>query len=494
MTANLICHVGVTDSALSVPPLDYIEGVDLGSWLSQSSVDIDGGQGFTLEVQRERQYYAVTRMPTTALYLQMSLQRLLNSSPSQTARKVNKIGLIYSRYYYAGRTPKPGVFGLMFDLGFQVSGFGRQHRDHLSVPRQGCAVFLDAIAQYRSPGDDQNFEAVFTSIHELGHVFNLWHTQNELTFMSSSKASSPYGYDACRFSYDQKEYLHSCHLQHPYSHYVHPGASRFGERGPLGRNSNVGSLNRVDSSPPIRIRIGVQRDEVFYFEPVELDVEVSLNANELTELNIPDTIDPGYENFILWITEPEGVRRKFRSPRRYCSNVETLTLRQNIPFKRDISVHGESGGFTFTRNGEYLLQIELHFDDGGSIKSNELSILVRDADQQSRQECSLRELLHSSGIAHLLYHRQGRVTRKRIEALQHTSKLAKPVSASLAADIDLSTMMFVESGTRCFSSATRKRWHGLLDTNFSQSDDNRSLVGHRRSKLEQLQKSFNINI
>jgi hypothetical protein len=59
------------------------------------------------------------------------------------------------------RATAKGLFGVMFD----VTG---------GLPRQGCAVFADAIRDATAPAD-QDRRIIQTTVHEIGHAFNLVH-------------------------------------------------------------------------------------------------------------------------------------------------------------------------------------------------------------------------------------------------------------------------------------------------------------------------------
>lgn len=64
------------------------------------------------------------------------------------------------------RYVRPGVLGIMFD-------------GAIGPPRQGAAIFTDAIARSEAEYASEKLDAdlrLFTAIHELGHVFNLLHS------------------------------------------------------------------------------------------------------------------------------------------------------------------------------------------------------------------------------------------------------------------------------------------------------------------------------
>jgi len=102
----------------------------------------------------------------------------------------------------------------------------------------------------------------------------------------------------------------------------------------------------------------MSRRSFFYFEPVELDVVLSAPSSANRSFRVPDCIDPGYGAFRIWIEEPSGERRIYRSPRIYCAHDELIFVGPKKPFRRDISIFGESGGFTFRRAGVHKVWAE----------------------------------------------------------------------------------------------------------------------------------------
>lgn len=78
----------------------------------------------------------------------------------------------------------PDQFGLMFDLEGDEAGLG---------PRQGCAVFLTAIANALGvePTDPSAREFIsFIALHEIGHAFNLWHVNDNSIMQAHPRAGN----------------------------------------------------------------------------------------------------------------------------------------------------------------------------------------------------------------------------------------------------------------------------------------------------------------
>jgi hypothetical protein len=76
------------------------------------------------------------------------------------------------------RSTRDGVYGIMFDLAD-------------SLPRQGCAVFVEEI-RGRVPAADQDRKIIQTTVHELGHTLNLAHRFERLLGRADSTSFMNY--------------------------------------------------------------------------------------------------------------------------------------------------------------------------------------------------------------------------------------------------------------------------------------------------------------
>jgi hypothetical protein len=105
--------------------------------------------------------------------------------PNLRDRRTEKIAVLYGGFY----AHHEAAFGVMFDAGYlpEAAEFNINNPLVEGRPREGCAVFLGAIAKARArlPGpelDDFDRQVLFTTIHELGHVFNLEHVRNPVNY------------------------------------------------------------------------------------------------------------------------------------------------------------------------------------------------------------------------------------------------------------------------------------------------------------------------
>lgn len=351
---------------------------------------------------------------TNTYVLQKALESLVGP------RGDNPLGVEEVALLFADRLHgHPGVFGMMFDTG----GYGREPYD--DVPRQGCAVFLDSIREYRPTETQRSKETFFTAIHELGHVFNLWHVQSPRSFLASSPAGSK-AYDSrCHKFLDvHRDFLRRCSSAPE----VHPGGSRFGHRGDLGPPSGE-TTYEVENASSLKLEVRVAEEAFWRFEPVELDVVLSTTRS--SGLHVPDLLDPGYEEFVIWIESPDGERRRYRPLRRYCQNVGEKELSRDRPIQRDVSVFEQAGGYTFRMPGEHRIWAELDLGKRRPLRSKAVTVEVEGA-RSSRDYRRLADALTDPRVRSVLYHRHGPVdsgTKSRIDSA--AGKLPRGRAAAL---------------------------------------------------------------
>jgi hypothetical protein len=189
-----------------------------------------------------------------------------------------------------------------------------------------------------------------------------------------------------------------------------PGGSDFADLGADSASQDSPRSRRSARSPnsPLpRLTLAIARDRFRYFEPVELDVRVRWPRTATRPKRIPDALDPGYALFRIWIEEPNGERRLYRSPRKYCFQNIYRTFRPNQTFSRDISIFGQSGGYTFRRAGVHRLWAEFDVDARRTIRSNTLEVDIESA-RHSRVPTDAARALRQVASAELLYHRLDR--------------------------------------------------------------------------------------
>ena len=322
-----------------------------------------------------------------SLELHSALNVLIADAPNG-----NAIGLLFAGRY----VPKPSALGVMFDRGFATWDDKEGGRPEYAVPRQGCAVFLDRIAELRGDYGTAEYadESIYTAIHELGHVFNLVHRFDEPNFMAGSVEKDLRGAEYFQFAEPDQSWLGIC-SDDPM---VTPGGKPFRDR--TGSWFSVAAKNGPRTSN-VRIEISIARNQVLPFDPVELDIRVHALPKS-GKVVIPDEIDPGYPRFRIWIEHPSGERLLYRSPRHYCPSGKTRTLNPGEVFERDVSIFGQSGGYTLREPGEYTIWAELYISRYVTVRSNDVQIEVLPPGPKWKKQLILAE----PGIARLLYYRR----------------------------------------------------------------------------------------
>ncbi len=408
---------------------------------------------------------------TTAIALHQALARLTQNSPN--ANSITNIGLILAdRFEFRKR-----LLGVMFDFGFNPSGMDAVSSRFTNVPREGCAIFLDAIRDIRPILSDFRQEVVFTAIHELGHVFNLWHLESPISFMSSSEVEAPFSPGACFFHSSQRAFLNRAE----FDEHVQPGGSLFERRGAFGPAANDPFKHHPKHN--LQLQITASQKEFWFFEPIELDVRLSSKHGQF---ELPDEIDPGYDRFVIHITRPDGTRFKYRSPRIYCCNLSTLMVAPRKPFIRDISIFGQSGGYTFESPGEYKIQCVFDTGKGFSIASNILSVNVERSLFTNKRYKNLYEILTHKGTALLLYHRNGNFRSETVKQLEEVAMKEK--RSTLGANLMYALAKYKGSKTRMLNNTKIRQMDKMINVAL----DSGRLGEARMKNLSSLKERFKL--
>jgi hypothetical protein len=203
---------------------------------------------------------------------------------------------------------------------------------------------------------------------------------------------------------DEKTYLqHAADSDPTLAAYVLPGGSRFNERGTIGHSySNDLPLAAPEGASALKLEIGLSHQEFWHFEPQELDVRLSLPDPASGVVTIPDEIDPGYACFEIWITRPDGERRRFRPLSHFCGNPMKRQVTYEQPFERDISIFRQSGGYTFPMEGRYEIQAMLRLSLDKSVSSNIAECQVLRVRPESKIYLSMRKNLMTAEAVELL--------------------------------------------------------------------------------------------
>jgi len=388
MAEALNCRLAATHAAYAKPfPIPNLPQF-IGSWIFAGS---HGDISLTIPPPFPLDSLHPPGFPITALELH---ERVLEVNQNPPSGPVSNICVLYSGRY-AGL---PGAFGIMFDRGFTTPDDNQSNfpifMDH---PRQGCAVFLDTIADHRPDPSAYLDEVMFASVHEVGHIFNLQHDETCFNFMKTSDLNAGYGPQAFLFTPLEQTLLSSCSTNPD----VAPGQSPFGS----GAATNLPDRRSGNPVRNLKLRLSCGKSRAWRFEPIQITLEVSTDTPEETPL--PLIFDPASQHFRLMIENDLGERRLYRPPVRTCGPVTTAPISAASPYRRDFPVFGQSGGYTFRRAGVHYLFAEATLN-GERLRSNRLRIEVRPELELSTDQARYRKVMGHRDVASLLFHREDR--------------------------------------------------------------------------------------
>lgn len=473
---DIHCYLGVLRDRLAsqIPHPLTLDGATLADIYRRGSLREEGRGDIRLRLHPQaRLTHSVlpSSVKGNPYHLNRALAQLLPRQVQQGP--VNEVGLLF-----AERLALPGherALGMMFDADF--SPHLRLPESFLRVPRQGCAVFVDAIRDIRPDDDDFRTELAFTAIHELGHLFNLWHLTRRDNFMAHSPRGKPFGRAAHGFLPEHTALLSRCSE----SLAVQPGGRPFGDRGGLGPPSPGRPETEVLNAAEIAFTIGIAQAEFWPWEPVELDIALRVRRGRAV---LPDMIDCSYDGFAIWIEDPDGALRAYRPPRWYGSNSGRIGLAPGRDYERDISIFGQSGGYTFHHTGAHRIWALCRTSAARVLRSNTLVINVKPPPSRGGADDRLARLFQRPDVATLCYHREGRLSRP---SQQHMASLQN-VHEQTHAMANLHYALARASATRASRSAgaARRRDREAARDAFRQALAFEHLSPHRRRIAEAL--------
>ena len=413
------------------------------------------------------------------------LRQLVNNSLGEFP--IQQLGVIFAPIY----APRPEVFGVMFDTGFLDDDQAGIDLTHLGLPREGCAIFVDRIRSARQGGvgnapydSAADAQIAFTVAHELGHVFNLMHTQGRDCFLETS----PGGVNApplhwYRFLDHQQEWLGLCSG----SDRVQPGRLGFdsiyyADRGPIRQRRSHPYNDRL------KLSIGMRPRSFFAWEPVELDITLKhLGEKGDTAISVPDELDPGYPTFAIWLEQPDGERRRYRATKHYCPSGAVKKLRPGESFHRDMSIFGQSGGYTFGMPGEYRICVEWRIHRRLTLRSNEVTVEVRDEKlrEKGARERHQQIRQQTRAAARVLYYRTGAQRDRTLAALRDLADRRHPDHIKSAAEYALGRWLR-HQGER--NPARAADWFRQARLYLERAAERKALSPHRRRLARQISK------
>ena len=363
MAAVVTVHVIVADDA-RVPVLSGPDGEPLESWFSQAS---DG----ELEIRLLSPRSVFIPSPSRAGDLHQVVADVLGIPPR---RPVNEIALIFCRSWGGNRN----LQGLMFDYDGSDPLLG-QFTSSGGVPRQACAVFLDAF-------DGEDTGQAFATIHELGHVFNLQHDPKQSSFLATKR--QVWGFS----SLDCEQLRSAGRGEWNFA----PGGMNFGAG-----TGGATLWRNVRRSRGVRLEARVAKRRYLPGESVVLDLKMrtvrSMNA---------DAFDPGYETLRIWIENEIGERRLYRPPMFFCLTGRGEQKGATVRSNPRISLGNR--GVTFRTPGSYRVWAEFLIETpphARAVRSNIVEFRV--AAPVTRQDEAIVKLLTRSRVAAFIARKGG---------------------------------------------------------------------------------------
>jgi hypothetical protein len=390
MAEHIECHIGRTSTTFNIPDAFKHDPLFIKNHLATGS---RGAIQILLKNRvSEPSLAGDNHQLVDALDLHLSTQKLIGSTSKS---KPTKIALILADKYL----PRPDILGIMFDRGFPTQDDPNRSEVFTGTPREACAIFVGAITELRPNRIHFNREIEFTTTHELGHLFNLGHTSFPNSFMATSLHQASFPNDYFCFSEEQQAWLSEC-ATNPL---VHPGGSAFS---PV---TGAGFANEPYNNKPfaqLSLTIDITQKTFACLSPIELDVEIKETLPSGKVFYIPDKLDPGYEEFKIWIHHPDGEKRLFRSPRRYCSFGSKIKLDAGQKIHRDISIFEDCAGTVFSKPGLYQIQAEFNLGRRGLLTSNIITLEAIISTKIMTKERA--DIFSKSHIRNFLYHRSAK--------------------------------------------------------------------------------------
>ena len=464
---KLDCHMGLMQEGLDHPGAL----TDLSDFVAQQFIKASNGD---IELRCIGPQLISNPLPVgtvTAFNLHKALAKMTHNPLAGT---ISNIGILFAGTYARYKS----ALGIMFDRGFVTPDDPNLAETYTAIPREGCAVFLDAISMLRGSGEEYVSEVRYSTVHELGHVFNLQHKTDSLNFMNISQHDKGYGPDAFRFDEEQKSWLSQCSTNNN----VRPGGSKFND----GSNMNRPDAQQtIDALLELDLSIHCQPREFWRFEPIQLEIMLGKSINKMPYFEVPDELDPGYKRFRIMIENPLGERRLYKPTEYFCGIGNMIKITADSPFHRDIPIFGQSGGYTFNYEGVHGIWAE--FDTGhGVLRSNKLDILIKPERGSDQNRDLARQHLTKQRIASLLYYREDSTDGEGLNYLNNNIESLSEISSAAEIYYTLGRVMLNHYGKIKNSKTEINKAADYL----KMAIDHAHLGFHRRLKSQELLNSL----
>lgn len=288
----------------------------------------------------------------------------------------------------------PGLYGIMFDQQ------GKQ--------RQGCATFYQGIGGNTA---DKLRLQLYTSVHELGHCFNLLHSWQKSYAVppvpnrpaALSWMNYPWNYpgggeagfwSAFPFQFDDQEVIH---LRHAFRNNIIMGGNNFTVG--AGLQDETAFADPIIDNSGLRLEIGARKSYTCG-EPVVIDLRLHAATREGKKAHCYLHPNTGFVQ--VGIRKPGGQTVVYEPLIEQCVAPDVTILDDNRPTVEESAYIGYGkSGFYFDQAGNYQIRAVYYAIDGSQVLSNIITLRVRHPVTAAEEE--LADLFLGEDQGTLLY-------------------------------------------------------------------------------------------
>ncbi len=264
-----------------------------------------------------------------------------------------------------------GLYGIMFD--------------QQGLQRQGCAVFYRGIGGVTA---EQRRLQLYTTVHELGHCFNLLHSWQK-SYASPPKPNIPGSlswmnypwyfpggpatfWNAFPFRFDPVEVAH---IRHGFRNNVIMGGNPFTVGSSLDRENGAAFEDNVENHSSLYLELET-RPTYLLGEPICL--ETKLKTNSMKSIQVVNCLHADMGFVTIGIRKPGGEVVVYEPVAEKCVEPSFTVLNGQNPSIYESSYIGFSkDGIIFDQIGIYQLKAIYYHTDGSQIISNTISLRVK---------------------------------------------------------------------------------------------------------------------
>ncbi len=313
----------------------------------------------------------------------------------------------------------PGLYGIMFD--------------QQGLQRQGCAVFYRGIGGVTA---EQKRLQLYTTVHELGHCFNLLHSWQK-SYASPPKPNIPGSlswmnypwyfpggpaafWNAFPFQFDPVEVAH---IRHGFRNNVIMGGNPFGTGSSLYNEAGGAFEDNIENHSSLYLELEA-KSSYLWGEPVCLETKLKTSSSMSTRVVSNLHADMGFVS--IGIRKPSGEIIVYEPIAEKCVEPTFTVLNAQNPSIYESSYIGfGKDGFIFDQVGNYLVKAVYFHTDGSQIVSNTITIRVKNPVTAKDDEITEMLLLNEVGMLMTFKGSDASYLKKGNDALQLISEKYK---------------------------------------------------------------------